>query len=157
MAAYDDDDFVDDFVDDSFSRPRFLRELKSEANTTPIDLEPDAEEADDDLPLTRAYTLTGGRTVASPQVQFETMVSAGVKPKNLRDHEKRIVAAVQHDALSVAEVAVAVALPIGVVRVLISDLVANSFLVASATVSRIDDASGHIDLLRRVISGVETL
>jgi Protein of unknown function (DUF742) len=144
-------------VDDDFGRSKFLLGMKKAAPGRPgatVGYNSDEEDAS----LARAFTLTGGRTAADPAIQFETMVRAGLAlPEGARDHDVRIMSTVRNEPLSIAEIAVACSLPIGVVRVLVSDLVNQHFLTSSTTISNSDDALGHVNLLRRVISRVEAL
>jgi hypothetical protein len=145
-------------VDDDFGRPAFLRGLKpASAASAPAPQSGFDDDTDDEF--VRSYSLTGGRTEADPSVRFETMVrSAGVSTQRLQDRHLNIVNLVLAEPLSVAELAVCLSLPIGVVRVLVSDLLANKFLVANTAPPVASGASAErVDLLRRVISRVEAL
>jgi Protein of unknown function (DUF742) len=162
MSWGNDDEVV---VDDDFGRPAFLRGLKQAGSTGQApggfdhNRESDVDEGNDDDEFVRSYSLTGGRTEADPSVRFETMVrSAGAPTQQLQERHLNIVAFVVDEPLSVAELAVCLSLPIGVVRVLVSDLLANKFLIANSAPPVTNGASAErVDLLRRVISRVEAL
>lgn len=115
--------------------------------------------ADDDAPEVdgstfRPYLLTGGRTrsggtdlpiealiVAAPQV-----TTRGLSPEHVH------ILAVCRSPISVAEIAVALAVPIGVARVLVSDLAASRHIEVCDTVTR-----AELELVRRLIAGVRSI
>ncbi len=152
MSWGHDDEVV---VDDDFGRPAFLRGMKAKPQQIVSSI--DEDDASDDM--VRAYSITRGRTQADPSLRYETMVRATrpVSPE-LSEHERAIVHHVRAESLAVAELAVLVVLPIGVVRVLVGDLIKKQFLLANtATVVSNGPSAQRVDLLKRVISGVEAL
>ncbi len=102
----------------------------------------------------RAYLITGGR--ASAPLAYETILV----PKSRVDgstetfERARIMQVCRSgDALSVAELAARLRLPIGVVRVLASDLVNAGLLSAHSS----ENTSSDVTLLTRLIHGVRAL
>jgi Protein of unknown function (DUF742) len=102
-------------------------------NTGPIPREsrPRDDEADaiDDLVI-RPFLLTGGRTrPAQDGLRVETLLqsSPGALSASLRFEARQIVELCQRTT-SVAELAAALRVPLGVARVLVSDLVADGSL-----------------------------
>ena len=82
---------------------------------------PDDEGGED--VLVRPFLLTGGRTTVRDGLRVESLVTAvpGVRTGALRFEARRIVELAARP-VSVAELASALGLPIGVVRVLVGDL-----------------------------------
>jgi hypothetical protein len=102
----------------------------------------------------RAYLMTGGR--ASAQLAYETMLSTGSVriPAGVRFERAAILEACNIRPLSVAEVSAYLRIPIGVVRVLASDLAADGLLSAYSGPS---DKVYDITLLTNLIAGVRAL
>ena len=77
-----------------------------------------------DAPLVRPFIVTGGRTrPLHSGLRLETMLVAapGAESAKLQFEQRRIVDMTRR-AVSLAEVAAGLAMPVGVVRVLVSDL-----------------------------------
>jgi hypothetical protein len=102
----------------------------------------------------RAYLMTGGR--ASAQLAYETMLAtrAVVMPTDVRFERAAILDACQARPISVAEISAHLHIPIGVVRVLASDLVTEGLLTAYSGPS---DKIHDITLLTNLIAGVRAL
>jgi hypothetical protein len=107
--------------------------------------------------LVPVYALTRGRTRSiGEDLPWEAMVSttdAGVDAlPGLRFEQARIVALCR-DPVSVAEVAVELHVPLGVARVLVSDLNTGGMLSVHRTVV---DADGRpsTDVLERLLAGL---
>lgn len=102
----------------------------------------------------RAYLMTGGR--ASAQLAYETMLARGSvqMPTDVRFERAAILEACKDQPISVAEISAYLHIPIGVVRVLASDLVAEGLLTAFSGPS---DKSNDITLLTNLIAGVRAL
>lgn len=111
---------------------------------------PEDEQQTDDVddPLVRPFIVTGGRTTPlSDDLRLETLVSA--PPALLAaplTFEARRIAELCQRPTSLAEIAAALAVPTGVARVLVADLVAASAVVchepvraSRATIERIRD------------------
>jgi len=110
---------------------------------------------DGELRLVRPYTITGGRTRPTGEfIALEALVtvSAGGSDSSLR-HELSRVVTICSEPRSLAEIAARIALPVGVVRVLVGDLVATGHVqVVNGQSSRPNAA-----LLHRVLARLEAL
>ncbi|MEU5696290.1 DUF742 domain-containing protein [Actinosynnema sp. NPDC020468] len=109
--------------------------------------------------LVRPYAWTGGRTTAGYDLRLETLVSLeenGIATA-MRDTstEQRAVVEVCAVTRSVAEVSALMAVPLGVARVLLSDLISMGVVAAHDNAA----ASGGPDLLllERVLRGLREL
>jgi DNA-directed RNA polymerase specialized sigma24 family protein len=110
-------------------------------------------------PVVRPYTVTGGR--AQPRtgdLDLLTYVEALYAPEADLIHlqpEHRAILSMTATALSLAEIAARVDLPLGVVRVLIGDLLQENLVVCfdSGTSSRPPDEN----VLKAVIDGLRAL
>jgi hypothetical protein len=107
---------------------------------------------DDDL-IIRPFLLTGGRTrPAREDLRVETLVQStpGVNTTRLRFEARQIVE-LCHRPTSVAEISAALRLPLGVVRILVSDLASEGAvgLVQSETLS--------VQLIERIRDRVRAL
>ncbi|QBI21729.1 DUF742 domain-containing protein [Egibacter rhizosphaerae] len=110
--------------------------------------------------LARPYMFVGGRTRArGPELRLETPLRPTLKsPAGAESPSaRRVLDACLGGAGSVAELAGALGMPIGVVRVLASDLVADGVLEAAATPSTGEGPMDDVHLLRRVLADVERL
>lgn len=109
-------------------------------------------------PMVRAYAITGGRTHSdAPQLRFESMVALtdhGAIASTRLTFERKKIAALLDQPLSVAEISAKVSIPIGVARVLVGDLVVDGFL---ALYDAPTDASQDISLVRELIDGIRNL
>lgn len=79
---------------------------------------------DDDAVYVRPYTVTGGRTrPSSASLPIEALVeTVGTPFPGLSPEKRRILELTDGQYLSVAEISAHLHLPVGVVRVLVSDL-----------------------------------
>lgn len=109
----------------------------------------------DEVDLVRPYMVTGGRTQAlGPALQLETLVRTteqGLRAAGDRMFEQREVLSMCTRPTSIAEVASALNVPVGVARVLIGDLIAESLLDHAGATSKDEH------LVRRLIDGVRSL
>ncbi len=183
---FDDDlELVDpDLIDDSFGARNFLSQPKPQplmstdrlqqisqkvaairAVETGRPLSPqvsyrqDDDEDDDDDGGIRAFTITGGRTTARSDVMFETVVAPTSNRAPVQgDVARALMKLVADEPLSVAELSVHLEIPIGVSRVLVSDLLDSGHLTSAALSAPIGSLpTSKVDLLKRVISRVEAL
>jgi hypothetical protein len=106
----------------------------------------------------RAYAMTGGRSHTSMHLEFETMLQATADGREaltaVRFERAEIVRQCQNDPQSVAELSARLHLPIGVVRVVASDLLAEGFLEAFHPSANVAD---DVLLITRLIAGVRAL
>ena len=112
----------------------------------------------DDTAQVRFYTMTGGRSRASVALEFESMLrltASGRESRQVLTFERAAIADLCGvETLSVAEISARVGKPIGVMRVVCGDLVADGVLQAFiSTPSVVDDVS----LITRLIAGVRAL
>jgi hypothetical protein len=115
-------------------------------------------ESADDTAQVRFYTMTGGRSRASVALEFESMLRltpTGRESRQVLTFERAAIADLCGvETLSVAEIAARLTKPIGVVRVVCGDLVADGVLQAFISApSVVDDVS----LITRLIAGVRAL
>jgi hypothetical protein len=103
----------------------------------------------------RPFMLTGGRT--RPRLdglRVETLVQAvpGALAAPL-EFEQRYIVELCRDPVSVAEIAAAVNVPLGVARVLIADLLAGDL------VRCLDEEDGELSirLLERILAGIRAM
>jgi hypothetical protein len=110
-------------------------------------------------PVSRPYTLTGGRTRPRTDHVYDLMDVVGhggvvPDPAVLRPEQMRMIA-VCSTSVTVADLASAMDLPIGVLRILLADLVHDQFLEirTPATKTRLTDKN----VLRQILDGLQTL
>ena len=104
------------------------------------------------------YALTRGRTRSvGPDLPWETMITtarAGDAGRARLQFEQAAIVALCHEPVSVAEVASALRLPVGVARVLVSDLYAEGLLVVH--LPRFADNGGPDSAtLERLLAGLK--
>ena len=107
--------------------------------------EPDHGAQEDSM--VRPFVLTGGRTRAGDGLRLETLLQTvpGVPAMTLRFESQQIVELCRHPS-SIADISAALQVPLGVVRVLVSDLVAIGHVavvrtetLSTQTIERIRD------------------
>ncbi len=109
--------------------------------------------------VVRPYLFTHGRTrPGSHLLALEAMVSAtdkgGAAVVELTPEQRRIVELCTPGALSVAEIAAHLSMPLGVVRVLVADLAEDHLLeVFEGAV----DLAADVELLQRLIARVKAI
>ncbi|MEU4443475.1 DUF742 domain-containing protein [Actinosynnema sp. NPDC050801] len=121
------------------------------------DREPDVEEFSG--PLVRPYAWTGGRTASHYDLRLETLVSLeenGIAIA-MRDTtaEQRSIVEMCANPRSVAEVSALLAVPLGVVRVLLSDLIGMGVVAVHDNAAAPEGAD--FSLLERVLVGLRNL
>ena len=104
----------------------------------------------------RPYTITSGRTHATVDLPLE----ATLRLESADDGTSVSAAALQVlevcDRRSVAECGALLKLPIGVVRVLLSDLVEHGFIRVQATITENSSRDERIELIERTLRGLRT-
>ena len=126
---------------------------------SPVD--PTEKGADSDGPhlarFVRPYTLTAGRTKATVSLPLEATLRRtefGLDAGRLSTGATRVLEVC--DGRSVAEIASLTAMPIGVVRVLLSDLVDQSFVQVQETLTDSSPIHDRIALIERTLSALRT-
>lgn len=106
--------------------------------------------------LVPAYALTGGRTRSNgPDLPIETMVTTthdGMRELTALRFEAREIVLLCRKAQSIAEVAARVKIPLGVARVLVSDLTEDGLLA----VHRPEGDRPDRAVLERLLSGLRS-
>ena len=106
----------------------------------------------------RPYTLTGGRTRARIELPIEVTVETlngelDWEPGDVRT----VIVRLCRDRPSIAEISSYAALPIGVTRVLVGDLVESGHLRVHATLTDRSTASDRRRLIERTLDGLRAL
>jgi hypothetical protein len=104
--------------------------------------------------LVRPHVVTGGRAHPTRNIfDLVTLVIAGRMPLGgLSPEKRRVMELCEGGALSVAEVAAYLGLPVSVTKVLLSDLVDSGHIVTRAAVAEPEQPDDH--LLREVLDGL---
>lgn len=114
----------------------------------------DQEEQHDDPSPVRPYVITGGRTRATEaDLQIETVVRLTdlVRQAPL-DLERRAIARLCRTPQSIVEIASRLDLPLGVARVLVSEMAAEGLLRTDATADPTDAV-----FIQQLIEGIRSL
>ena len=106
----------------------------------------------------RAYTITAGRTKAAVELPFEATLR--MQPHDTSAEDDLPAGALQVldlcDQRSVAEVSALAALPIGVVRVLLGDLVQQGLVRVQTTITESSSRDERIELIERTLRGLRS-
>jgi hypothetical protein len=138
--------------DDVFGRP-FLA-----GRTSSIGTATEASGPARDAPETRPYVMTGGRVDAKIDIPLETMVVTSTAGRYARPpFEAAQVLDLCTRAQSVVEVSARLRLPLGVVRVVIADLIADGLMEAPTPAGGSRHPAHDVALLRRLKHGVAAL
>jgi DNA-binding transcriptional ArsR family regulator len=109
-------------------------------------------------PLVRLYAITGGRTEASASdFTLNTIVRwvPGSEPAGELTHEQKTIAQLTDRPVSVSEIAARLGLPLGTVRVILSDL-RDAGLVAVPQPRNASEAP-TMEQLQQLLSGLNAL
>lgn len=109
--------------------------------------------------MVRPYAWTGGRTRSNFPLELETLVSTselGMDESRLGQVEYRVVSTLCRHPHSVAEVAAKLSVPLGVARVILSDMAELGLISIHRTFAD-DDIAAHLVLMERVLSGLRRL
>ena len=123
--------------------------------------------ADQEAYAVRPYAVTGGRvSAANKTLPMEALVEAPSEAHNLRGltpEKRKILQLAAGQYQSVAELSAHTRLPLGVVRVLVTDLAEEKILTIH-TAGTADDAATHdasgglsLSLLESVLDGIAAL
>jgi hypothetical protein len=109
-------------------------------------------------PVARPYTVTGGRTRPRGEWHFDLIdiiVATGAEPHRAfsPSPEHRHILGLCQRPMVVADLAAAIGLPLGVVRVLLGDLLYEDLISVSKQAQRLTDKR----LLQRVLNGLNAL
>jgi hypothetical protein len=105
----------------------------------------------------RPYTITAGRTEAKIRLPLEATLRRHqhlVVGSDLSSGARQVLDAC--DTRSVAEVSALVAMPIGVVRVLLSDLIEQGLVQVQATITDGSSKDERLELIERTLRGLRT-
>lgn len=109
--------------------------------------------------LVRAYTITGGRTTAAVELPIEARVTLAADAVH-RDWSnpvaRRIVDAYDGPA-SVAEISARLAVPLGVVRVVVGDLIQAGAARVEQTMTEDMSRAQRKDLMERTLRGLRAI
>ena len=117
-------------------------------------MQPHTEPSDDGTTesFVRPYVITAGRTVGEAgEIPIETLVVARIGTAGLSPDHAHVVSLCP-DPISVAEIAVYLAQPIGVARVLVADLTASGHVEQHQTA-----ATEGVAIVRRLLDGIRSL
>ncbi len=110
--------------------------------------------------LVRPYTLTAGRTATEIELPMEAPIYplAAAPASHWPGNDVRgEIFKLGSTRLSVAEVAAKLAIPLGVARVLIGDLVTQGYLQVHATLGTTTSIEDRRDLIGRTLRGLRAL
>lgn len=119
---------------------------------------PNTEHEHQQAAYIRPYAWTGGRTRSNRALELETLVSVSemCRPERLQRTEHHTIAEICKHPRSVAEVGALLAVPLGVAKVLVSDMAELGLLSVHDTVSD-SSSSSHFLLMERVLGGLRRL
>lgn len=115
-------------------------------------------QSEENASIVRAYAWTGGRTRSDYRLEIETLVSTSARAMDLLATlatEHQDVAQLCRQSKSVAEVGALLRVPLGVVRVLLSDMARMGLIVVHD--SETAGAAPEMELLERVLRGLTNL
>ena len=124
------------------------------------DLWSDDEDQDAEEFTARPYTVTGGRTRPSnADLPVEALVEALAAPEvGMTPERRKILELTKSSYLSIAELSAHVHLPVGVVRVVVSDLAQSGKVrVHGLTMTSSPQPATTISVLESVLNGISSL
>lgn len=113
-----------------------------------------------EVSLVRPYTLTAGRTRSLVDLPLEAPIQAlqvAPAPRWPRGDVRAKILELGAHGPSVAEIAARLALPLGVARVLIGDLVTQGYLRVDATLAASETIEERRELIGRTLRGLRAL
>jgi hypothetical protein len=134
-----------------------MRERRNEPYD-PEDSGPD--DVDDEAVYVRPYMVTGGRTrPSSASLPMEALVETlGLQGPGLSPEKRRILELADGQYLSVAEISAHIHLPVGVVRVLVSDLSDDGLVrIHGLAVAEFNAPATTLSVLESVLNGISAL
>ena len=124
------------------------------------DLWSDDDDLDAEEFTVRPYTVTGGRTRPSgADLPVEALIEAVAEPSvGMTPERRKILELTRSSYLSIAELSAHVHLPVGVVRVVVSDLAsAGKVRVHGLTMTSSPQPATTISVLESVLNGISSL
>ncbi len=106
--------------------------------------------------LVRSYTITSGRTRATVDLPLEATLRVPPRDAGLALSATAVQILDVGDKRSVAEVSALISLPIGVVRVLLSDLVEQGLVRVQATITESSSKDERLELIERTLRGLRS-
>ncbi|GAA0839286.1 DUF742 domain-containing protein [Streptosporangium amethystogenes subsp. fukuiense] len=115
------------------------------------------EPVEEESSLVRMYAVTGGRIVPSAKLAMEAMVSTSTPARLGLSYirEYRLISDLCRRIRSVAEISALLGVPLGVTRVLVSDMESEGLVRIHRP--KVDAAGPGPDLLERVLSGLDQI
>lgn len=107
----------------------------------------------------RPYAITGGRTDVDLEMDLATQIEAtpqGIASQSRYRWEAAQVIDVSRMPVALVEVAAKLALPVGVIRVVVADLEKDGAIAVLRPAEMVDEAS-YTELLERVLEGIRSL
>lgn len=130
----------------------------------PLDFPADlaADEADEETYAVRPYAVTGGRTrtTTNEPLPVEALVQAlgGHSDIGLTPERRKILELTRDQYLSVAELSAHVSLPVGIVRVIVSDLSdAGKVRIHGSGALTASAPATSLSVLESVLNGISSL
>lgn len=120
----------------------------------------EAPQQGDGASLVRPYILTAGRTKPRIDLAFEAPIRTlefGPAPRWPGSDVRAKILTLGAESLSVAEIAARLALPLGVARVLIGDLVAQGYAQVQHTLGETSTTDERRELIGRTLRGLRAL
>ncbi len=108
----------------------------------------------------RPYTLTGGRTRTEVDLGLETQIRTteqGLRRVDRLALELRDIVDICRQPLSVAEVSAHLHVPLQVAKVLVGDLITSGDIETNAVAATEQSGRPDIQLLERVLEGLQSL
>ncbi len=127
--------------------------------STEWDVPTEWEEPEDFRFIVRPYTWTQGRTRPVQDLAVETLVSTSDVGRDIstaHSAEHSAIAGLCADVRSVAEVAALLALPLGVARVLLADMIDTGLVHVHHNPTELGSPPG-LSLMERVLAGLQEL
>ena len=112
-----------------------------------------------DLLRVRPYALTGGRVRSSTELPLETIVRLSTRTRAdvaSMTVERRDICTLSAESMSIAELSAHLAIPLGVVRVIVGDMVTERILDCRRKEAD-DQIRPHVRVLERVLDGIQAL
>ncbi|OUC82063.1 DUF742 domain-containing protein [Streptosporangium minutum] len=132
-------------------------EPSGSGGTPGYDGSPYGEPPEEESSLVRMYAVTGGRTAPRTRLAMEALVSSATSAQLGLSYirEYRVISDLCRQIRSVAEISALLGIPLGVARVLVSDMEAEGLVRVHHP--QIDQDGPGPHLLERVLSGLHRL